>query len=81
MAKVTVVVPDQLKKKMEHVSDVNWSEVARRAFEDVVKRREMAEAVAKMDKLRESAKLSGWSGVREIRKWRGGRDTVQEAES
>jgi hypothetical protein len=70
MANVTVAVPEELKKKMEHVPDVNWSEVARKAFEEAVKRREMTEAAEAMDRLRESTKLSGWSGAREIRKWR-----------
>jgi len=70
MANVTVSVPDDLKKKMEHAGSVNWSEVARQAFEEAVRRREMSEAAETMDRLRESTKLSGWSGVREIRKWR-----------
>ncbi len=36
-----------------------------------VGRRKMREASETMDRLRESTKLSGWSGVKEIRKWRG----------
>ncbi len=67
---MTVSVPDDLKKKMEHAGCVNWSEVARQAFEEAVRRREMLEAAESMDRLRESTKLPGWSGVREIRKWR-----------
>ncbi len=70
MANVTISVPEELKKKMEHTGGVNWSEVARQAFEEAVRRREMSEAAEAMDRLRESTKLSGWSGVREIRKWR-----------
>ncbi len=70
MANVTVAVPEALKKRMEHVPGVNWSEIAREAFEEAVRRREMREAAETMDKLRESTKLSGWSGVKEIRKWR-----------
>jgi len=70
MANVTISVPEELKKKMEHTGGVNWSEVARHAFEEAVRRREMSEAAEAMDRLRESTKLSGWSGVREIRKWR-----------
>ena len=70
MANVTVSVSEELKKKMEQTSGVNWSEIAREAFEEAVKRKEMSEAASSMDRLRESTKLSGWSAVREIRKWR-----------
>jgi hypothetical protein len=70
MANVTVSVPEELKKRMEQTAGVNWSEIAREAFEEAVKRKEMREAAESMDRLRESTKLSGWSGVREIRKWR-----------
>jgi hypothetical protein len=70
MANVTVSVPDDLKKKMEQVGGVNWSEVARQAFEEAVRRREMLEAAQNIDRIREESKSPGWSGAREIRKWR-----------
>ncbi len=70
MANVTVTVPEDLKKKMGKVPGVNWSEVARQAFEATIRQKQMREAAESMDRLRESTKLSGWSGVREIRKWR-----------
>ena len=70
MANVTVSVPDELKKKMECTGGVNWSEIARQAFEEAVKRREMRQAAEAIDRLRESTKLPRWSGAREIRKWR-----------
>ncbi len=70
MANVTVAVPEGLKKKMEQVPGVNWSEVAREAFEETIRRRQMREAAEAMDRLRESVKAPGWSGAREIRKWR-----------
>jgi len=70
MANVTVSVPDDLKKKMENAGSVNWSEVARQAFEEAVRRREMLEAAEDIDRLREETKTPGWSGAREIRKWR-----------
>ena len=73
MANVTVAVPEELKKKMEHVPDVNWSEVARQAFEDTIRRKQMREASEAIDRLRESSKTPGWSGAREIRKWRDSR--------
>ncbi len=70
MANVTVTVPEGLKKKMEQVPGVNWSEVAREAFEETIRRKQMREAAEAMDRLRESVKAPGWSGAREIRKWR-----------
>ncbi len=73
LANVTVSVPEELKKKMTHAKAVNWSEVARQAFEDRLRQQEMVEAASAMDKLREATKSTGpssWSGVREIRKWR-----------
>jgi len=70
MANVTVSVPEQLKKRMEQTGGVNWSEVAREAFEEVMRRKEMAQAAETMDRLRVTTRTAGWSGVREIRKWR-----------
>ncbi len=70
MANVTVTVPEGLKKKMEEASGVNWSEVAREAFEETIRRKKMREAAEAMDRLRESTKTPGWSGAGEVRKWR-----------
>ncbi len=70
MANVTVTVPEDLKKKMGKVPDVNWSEVARQAFEETIRQKQMREAAEAIDKLRESSPSPGWSGAREIRKWR-----------
>ena len=70
MANVTVSVPEELKKRMDHTEGINWSQIARKAFEEAVKRREMGQAAEAMDRLRESIRSSAWSGAREIRKWR-----------
>ncbi|HYU55036.1 MAG TPA: hypothetical protein VEL71_02330 [Candidatus Dormibacteraeota bacterium] len=70
MANVKVSIHDDLKKKMEQVGGVNWSEVASVAFEEAVRRREMLEAAQNIDRIREESKSPGWSGAREIRKWR-----------
>ena len=70
MANVTVSVPEELKKRMEQTGGVNWSEVAREAFEEAMRRKEMAQAAETMDRLRATTRTAGWSGVREIRKWR-----------
>ncbi len=40
MAIITVRVDDDLKKRMEHLKEVNWSEVARRAIEEKVREAE-----------------------------------------
>ncbi len=70
LANVTVVVPKELKRMMERVHGVNWSELARRAFEVTIKDREMQEASRMIDKLRMSSPSKGWSAAREVRKWR-----------
>jgi len=72
VANVTVTVPEELKKRMERVPGMNWSEIARRAFQEAVKQRRMLEAARAMDELRHSTKPGRWSGVKEIRKWRDG---------
>jgi predicted transcriptional regulator len=70
VANVTVSVPEELKKRMEHMKAVNWSEVAREAFEEMVRREKMARASETIDRLRSEAGRGKWSGAREIRKWR-----------
>ncbi len=70
MANVTVSLPEDLKKKMERLAGVNWSRVAREAFEEAIRRTRMLEAAGAMDRLRETTRVPGWSGAREIRKWR-----------
>lgn len=70
MANVTVSVPEELEKRMEHMKAVNWSEVARQAFEETVKREKMMRASETIDKLRVQAGPSKWNGAREVRKWR-----------
>ena len=69
---ITVSIPFELKKKMEAIKkkkNVNWSEVARRAFEEEIKRLERLIAVEEMDRLRAESKVK-WDGVKEVRKWR-----------
>lgn len=34
MANVTITVPDEFKEKMEEHPEINWSQVAREAFEE-----------------------------------------------
>jgi len=70
LTNITVTVPEDLKQVMKRLRHVNWSDVARRAFEDAVRREEQRVAAREMDQLRASSKSAGWSGAKEIRRWR-----------
>ena len=37
MSNVTVRVPEELKERMARYKSINWSEVARKAFEDAAR--------------------------------------------
>ena len=69
MSNVTVRVPDELKGRMKRCKNINWSEVARKAFEEAARREEIQCAAAAIDKLRVESKIK-WDGTKEIRKWR-----------
>ncbi len=69
MSNITIRVPEDLKRKMEQCKGVNWSEVARKAFEEAARREETRCAAAAIDKLRTESKIE-WNGAKEIRKWR-----------
>nr|MDO8075885.1 CopG family transcriptional regulator [Candidatus Freyarchaeota archaeon] len=70
MSVFTVRIPRELKERMEALRDVNWSEVARKAFEEKIKSEEMKRAAKMAEEIRKSSKVTEWSGVEEIRKWR-----------
>ncbi|MGA2625435.1 MAG: hypothetical protein ABSF63_00045 [Candidatus Bathyarchaeia archaeon] len=70
MGTLTITVTDELKRGMKKLKHVNWSSVARKAFEEAISREEMREAAEGMDRLRSSSKVRGWSGAKEVRKWR-----------
>jgi len=72
MATITVRIPEELKQEMRRLKHVNWSKVARKAFEERLRREEMRKAAEGMDRLRQSSQTPEWSGAKEIRKWRGG---------
>ena len=69
MSNVTVRVPEELKDRMQRCKGINWSEVARKAFEEAARREEIACAATAIDKLRIESKIK-WDGTKEIRKWR-----------
>ncbi len=69
MSNITVRVPEELKDRMQRCKNINWSEIARKAFEEAARREEMQCAAAAIDKLRVESKIK-WDGTKEIRKWR-----------
>lgn len=66
---VTIRVPEDLKRRMEEHRNVNWSEVARQAFEETVQRQEMRRAAEEIRAMRERSGPD-WDGAAEIRRWR-----------
>lgn len=53
MGSVTVSVPDDLKKKMEEHAVINWSAVARQAFEEQITKLELVNAIVSKSKANE----------------------------
>jgi len=68
---VSVRVPEGLKKKMDEMPWINWSEVLRNAIVQTVSResseRQMAEAVLITERLRRKAR-KGWDSTQFIRR-------------
>jgi len=69
MNNITIRVPEELKNRMKRFKKINWSEVARRAFEEATRREEMLKAAESIKTLRMKS-VSEWDGAKEIRKWR-----------
>lgn len=75
---VSFRISRELKEKMDRLRHINWSEVVRRAIQEVVAREEarlrgkdvarLKRAVLKSEEL--SRRVEGWSSVEEIRRWR-----------
>ncbi len=51
MAIMSVSIPDELKDKMGQFDEINWSAVARRAFEEKVKQAEIIKTIVSKSKL------------------------------
>ena len=49
MTTLSVSVPDELKKKMDALDEVNWSAVARKAFEEKVRQVAYLQELARED--------------------------------
>lgn len=72
MAIICVRVSDDIKKRMDRLRHVNWSEVLRMAIAralEVEEGRNLARAVLLNEKIRKRAPR-GWSSVEVIRYWR-----------
>ena len=51
MVNITLAIPDELKSKLKQHKEVNWSAVMRRAFQEHLRKMEIAEAIANKSKL------------------------------
>lgn len=72
MPVVSVRVNDDIKKKMEKLKHINWSEVIRSAIMKVIEEeegRDLAKAVLITEKVRKKAPV-GWDSAEIIRYWR-----------
>lgn len=72
MANISVRVDEELKKEMEQMKHVNWSEVIRKAIQEYVTQKEqknLAKAVLLTERIRKIAP-EGYDSTRTIREWR-----------
>ncbi len=69
---VTITVGKELKRKMKELKNVNWSKVAREAFEEEVRKDKRRRLNQEIKAIREKDR-SGWSAGEEVRKWRDAR--------
>ena len=69
MTNITVRVPEELKGRMKRCKNVNWSKVARKAFEDAARKEEIQCAAESIKNLRLGSKAE-WDGAKELRRWR-----------
>ncbi|HLD04516.1 MAG TPA: hypothetical protein VJG90_02240 [Candidatus Nanoarchaeia archaeon] len=53
MTTVSVAIPDELKQRMHQMDEVNWSAVARKAFEEKIHQIEFMKKLAQKSKLTE----------------------------
>ena len=74
MAVVSVRVSDELKRRMEKLRHVNWSEVLRQAIVRILEEegRNLALAVLLNEKIRKKAPEE-WDSTEFLRRWRDGR--------
>lgn len=54
---MSVSIPDELKSKMNELEDINWSAVARKAFEERIKQIDLFKKIVSKSKLTEEDAL------------------------
>lgn len=72
MPLITVRVEEELKKEMDKLKHINWSELIRQSIRQAIekeKKRNPIKALMINQRLKRKAP-SGWNSVEEIRKWR-----------
>lgn len=51
MSIMSVSIPNDLKDKMNHIDEINWSAIARKAFEEKIREIEFLKEISKKSKL------------------------------
>ena len=59
MATITVRIPEELKKRMSLLSDVNWSEVVREALNERIEFELRRRKTRNLEKVREASAVAG----------------------
>ena len=72
LSNITITVDKELKKKMEELRQVNWSSVAREAFEQRIRAEKRKQIASNIKAIRDKDETT-WSGSEEVRKWRDSR--------
>ncbi|RLG40182.1 MAG: hypothetical protein DRN78_05810 [Thermoproteota archaeon] len=75
---VSFRIDRKIKRKMDELKHINWSEIVRRAIIETIRREETKNRKKDLTKVRRAAlrserlsrKVDGWSSVEEIRRWR-----------
>ena len=61
MPNITVSITDDLKKKMDSLPEINWSEVTRKFLSDKAKRLELLKRIEEQLESKEEQELTRWS--------------------
>ena len=75
---VSFRISKELKRRMDRLKHINWSEVVRKAIQEVVAREEAKLMSKDLSRIRRAAlkseelsrSIEGWNSVEEIRRWR-----------
>jgi len=61
MPNITLSIPEELKKELDSMPEINWSEVTRNFLSDKVKRLEFLKNLEKQLESKEEQELTKWS--------------------